>query len=389
MKSPFHIMIIPTLGCPSRCSYCWSSDAKSPVMTIDTIREIVEWLRDFRNDQVTITFHGGEPLLAGAEYFREALPLLAEGLSHLHPTFALQSNLWLMTPEIADILAEYHIPIGSSLDGPREINDQQRGKGYFDRTMRGYEVAREHDLAVSFICTFTAGSYAFREEIVAFFREKGWNMKIHPALPSLRSHDPAVWALSPADYGDLLVFLLNMYQDDPESIEIMNVNDLVKGVMIRQGTVCTFVDCMDSTYAVGPDGRIYPCYRFVGIDEYTMGHVSTRPCTEDLKNSDAGQRLQAFKQRVDSECSGCRHIRYCRGGCPYNAIAPSGGEINGIDPHCIAYRHVLDEITNRIDGEMYSSCMIPSPFQMSSMQKRGKGYKKSSIMNIVSKIVMR
>ena len=24
MKNPFHIMLIPTLGCPSKCSYCWS-----------------------------------------------------------------------------------------------------------------------------------------------------------------------------------------------------------------------------------------------------------------------------------------------------------------------------------------------------------------------------
>lgn len=389
MKSPFHIMIIPTLGCPSRCSYCWSSDTNSPVMQIDTVREIVEWLRNFRDDQVTITFHGGEPLLAGAEYFRRALPLLAEGLSHLAPTFALQSNLWLMTPEIADILAAYHIPIGSSLDGPREINDLQRGKGYFDRTMHGYEVAREHGLAVSFICTFTARSYPFREQILAFFRDMNWNMKIHPALPSLRSHDPAAWALSPADYGELLVFLLNMYQEDPESIEIMNINDLVKGVMIRHGTVCTFVDCMDSTYAIGPDGRIYPCYRFVGMDEYAMGHVSAHPSARDLSNSDAGRRLQAFKHRVDTDCRGCRHIRYCRGGCPYNAIAPSGGEITGIDPYCTAYRRILDEIAKRIDEEMYSSCMIPSLFQIAPQNKRGKGRKTSSIMSIVNKIVMK
>ena len=34
-------------------------------MNMETVREIVEWLKTFRDDQVTITFHGGEPLLAG------------------------------------------------------------------------------------------------------------------------------------------------------------------------------------------------------------------------------------------------------------------------------------------------------------------------------------
>ena len=127
MKSPFHVMIIPTLGCPSKCHYCWSSDESSPKMSIETVREIAAWLKDYRSDQVTITFHGGEPLLAGADFYREALPILSEELAHLEPTFALQSNLWLLTPELAKILAEYRIPIGSSIDGPEEITEIYTG----------------------------------------------------------------------------------------------------------------------------------------------------------------------------------------------------------------------------------------------------------------------
>ena len=68
-------MIIPTLGCPSSCSYCWSSDEKSPIMTMETVKEIVEWLKVFRDDPVTFTFHGGEPLLAGADFYRQALEI--------------------------------------------------------------------------------------------------------------------------------------------------------------------------------------------------------------------------------------------------------------------------------------------------------------------------
>ena len=55
---PFHVMLIPTLGCPANCSYCWSSEEKSPIMSIETIKEVVEWLKGFRGDSVTFTFHG-------------------------------------------------------------------------------------------------------------------------------------------------------------------------------------------------------------------------------------------------------------------------------------------------------------------------------------------
>ncbi len=355
MKSPFHVMIIPTLGCPSKCHYCWSSDERSPRMSIETVREIAAWLKDYRSDQVTITFHGGEPLLAGAEFYRQALPILSEELAHLEPTFALQSNLWLLTPELAKILAEYRIPIGSSIDGPEEITDVQRGTGYFAKTMRGYEIARANGLDVRFICTFTNKSVRKKEEIVEFFLKSGFPLKLHPALPSLRSDDPKEWALEPEEYGELLVYLLDTNLENLRQIEIMNINDLCKGVFVRHGTVCTFVDCMGSTLAFGPDGSIYPCYRFVGMPDYSMGNVYDRPTVEDLAQSDAWKLMHAFKDYVDGACKECSHIRYCRGGCPYNAIAPTNGEIQGVDPHCVAYKRIFDEITERLNDEMFGS----------------------------------
>ena len=348
-------MIIPTLGCPSKCAYCWSSEVDSPIMSIDTVKETVEWLKNFRNDPVTFTFHGGEPLLAGAEFYRKALPLLTENLQHLTPNFALQTNLWRMTPELADVLAEYKIPIGSSLDGPRELNDLQRSEGYYERTMKGYEIAKEHGLQVQFICTFTSYSVKFKEDIFNYFKDNGLTLKLHPALPSLRSDDPDKWALSPQEYGELLVYLMDKYLENMNQIEVRNINDYCRCVLTGRGTVCTFVDCMENTFAVGPDGNIYPCYRFVGMPEFVMGNVRDHPSQPDLAASPAGQRMRRYKDYVDKECKGCKHIRYCRGGCPYNAIAPTGGEIKGVDPHCLAYKRIFDEIGDRFNQEMMGS----------------------------------
>jgi len=348
-------MIIPTLGCPSKCAYCWSSDAGSPIMSQDTVADIVSWLKNFRDDPVTFTFHGGEPLLAGADFYRKALPMLTDELQHLEPNFALQTNLWKLTPELADVLAQYHIPIGSSLDGPKELNDLQRSEGYYEKTMRGYELAKEHGLDVQFICTFTSYSVHSKEEIFNFFMDNHLTLKLHPALPSLKSDEPERWALSPEKYGDLLVYLMDRYLENMDKIEVRNINDYARCVLTGRGTVCTFVDCMENTFAVGPDGSIYPCYRFVGMPEYVMGHVRDRPRPDDLANSEAGVRMRRFKEYVDRECKGCKHIRYCRGGCPYNAMAPSDGEIKGVDPHCQAYKRIFDEISDRFNQEMMGS----------------------------------
>lgn len=348
----FHVMLVPTLGCPSNCKYCWSSEEGSPLMDIQIIEELVEWLKNFRDEPVTFTFHGGEPLLAGYEFFYQALNLLTEGLTHLKPAFALQTNLWNMTAELAQLLNEYDIPVGSSLDGPKELNDLQRGEGYYGKTMQGYEIAKSHNVKVSFICTFTSYSINFKEDIFKFFLENNLNLKLHPALPSIRDENPNKWALTPEDYGELLIYLLDKYLEHIDEIELKNIDHLCKCVFTRRGTVCTFVDCMGDTFAVGPDGSIYPCYRFVGMPEWVMGNVINHPTMDDLNKSAPMKLLREYSDYVDRECKKCTYIKFCRGGCPYNALAITEGEINGVDPHCKAYKTIFKEITRRATREM-------------------------------------
>jgi len=140
---------------------------------------------------------------------------------------------------------------------------------------------------------------------------------------------------------------------------------------------------MGTTFAVGPDGDIYPCYRFVGMPEWVMGSVYDHPTRDDLARSDAWKRMDQFKAFVDSHCKECRHIRYCRGGCPYNAMVPTGGKINGVDPHCIAYRRIFDEITGRLNREMQEGFGLEAP----APGPRRPG--KPGIMSLVQRMVSR
>lgn len=380
-------MLIPSMDCPSNCSYCWGVDKESELMDIEIIEETVEWLKNFRKEPVTFTFHGGEPLLAGYEFYKIALELLSKNLSDLNPAFAIQTNLWLMTPEIAELFAKYNIPIGSSLDGPIEINDSQRGSGYFEKTMKGYNLAKEKGLNVSFISTFTSSSIAKKEEIFNFFLENNLDLKLHPALPSLRSEEPEEWAISPEEYGELLIYLLDQYLEHMGKIEIKNIDHLCKGVFVRRGVVCTYADCVGDTFAIGPDGNIYPCYRFVGMEEYVMGNVRDHPTMEDLSKSEALKSLRDWEKLVDDECSDCSYIKFCRGGCPYNALTMDKKsqkmEIKDVDHQCEAYKMIFKEITDRANKEFLSSPNFMMPGMQPSSENKNK--RKSSIMDIMMK----
>lgn len=388
-----HIMIIPTMGCPANCSYCWSSETTSLVMTKETMDDIIEWLKDFKTEPVTFTFHGGEPLLAGYDFYEYALDKISTQLDHLYPAYAIQTNLWLMDDKLASLFKKYEVPIGSSLDGPKELNDLQRGAGYYDKTLAGYEIAKSHGLRCSFISTFTNYSIKHKEEIFNFFKDNGFNMKIHPALPSIKSHKSDNFALEPEDYGELLLYLLDEYLDLADKIELKNIDHLCKAVLMKTGFVCTYVDCMDSTFAIGPDGSIYPCYRFVDMPEYVIGHVSDKPSYEELMNSRPEKVLHEFKDFVDSDCADCKHVNYCRGGCPYNALVMSNHMVNQVDPHCTAYKMIFDKISSLMDEQLMFSFdqldqTVEKDFNFTldvGLGKKEDDKKKFSVMDIAMK----
>jgi uncharacterized protein len=99
-------------------------------MTQPTVEAVVRWQNALGGqDGLEITFHGGEPLVPGVQFYRMALPVLRQGLAPRRVQFAMQSNLWLLTDELCDLFREYSVSLGTSLDGPEEINDSQRGHG--------------------------------------------------------------------------------------------------------------------------------------------------------------------------------------------------------------------------------------------------------------------
>ena len=96
--------------------------------------------------------------------------------------------------------------------------------------------------------------------------------------------------------------------------------------------------------------------------------------------------MTAFSTYVDTACRDCSHIKYCRGGCPYNAIAPSGGSLDGVDPHCVAYKRIFDELTMRLNKEMFEE---PMPGMEGFGTPPSRKPKKPGVMALMRSVVSR
>jgi uncharacterized protein len=176
-----HFLIVPSLGCPAVCGYCFGPHSGGPRMGQEVVSRTAGWLKELAvknggpagREALEVTFHGGEPLLAGADFYREALPRLQDGWSGRPVRFAVQSNLWRLDDAMLDVFSGYPLALGTSLDGPEDINDSQRGEGYFRQTMHGIERARKAGVPVGCIATFTAQSAPRWREVVEFFIVEG------------------------------------------------------------------------------------------------------------------------------------------------------------------------------------------------------------------------
>lgn len=205
------------------------------------------------------------------------------------------------------------------------------------------------------------------------------NLKIHAALPSLRGDNADPWALDQEEHGKLLIDWLDKYLYDLDKFSVMDLDHIAKSTFRRRGTLCTFADCIGTTLAVGADGSIYPCYRFVGMDEYILGNVKENPSFDKLKESDAWAKLQEFREYVDENCAKCRYVKYCEGGCPYNAIVASKTP-KAVDPQCVAYKMIFGEVSKRLNKEFAKNALggLNGP----SVKKENEAF---SIMDLMMK----
>jgi uncharacterized protein len=113
----------------------WKSMPK--IMSIDVLTKVVDRIVEHSNkhdfSNISISLHGGEPLLVGIDKFEEYINVLKSNLQSHNYTIGIQTNATLINQNFINLFEDNDIFVGMSYDGPPEINDINRfyhnGKG--------------------------------------------------------------------------------------------------------------------------------------------------------------------------------------------------------------------------------------------------------------------
>ncbi|MBN1592991.1 MAG: SPASM domain-containing protein [Candidatus Coatesbacteria bacterium] len=348
-------MLMTSMSCPARCEYCFgprvgpNMSSESLDLAIDFIDRVVS---ETGQRSVSVTFHGGEPLMAGYDLLRNALEGLSSRFGRERCILALQSNLWLLDERLCALFSEYEVEIGTSLDGAHGITDAHRGAGHFAKTMQGVDLARKKGLKLGCVATLLPDSASHLLETLDFFREQRLPVSFRPLAP-VSSAGGVSNLITPDDYANLVLDMLDYYLDHRGEMVIHSLDELCRSVAFSESELCTFRDCLGMFLVIDPYGEIYPCQRFCGFPECSLGRLGDRPVLSDLLSSPMPTWMARREAQIDVECGDCPHISHCRGGCAYSAWASPDGP-KAKDPYCSAYRAIFSEIRKRLVSEMRS-----------------------------------
>ncbi len=137
------LMLKPSSGmCNMRCKYCFYADETQKrsvpsygFMSLETLEQVMKKALEAADGSCTICFQGGEPTLAGLDFFRHAVELGARWSVHgCAVSYALQTNGLLIDEEWCRFLAQHHFLVGVSLDGTKD----SIGKSYYCEAYRQF-----------------------------------------------------------------------------------------------------------------------------------------------------------------------------------------------------------------------------------------------------------
>ncbi|MEN6487550.1 MAG: peptide-modifying radical SAM enzyme CbpB, partial [Smithella sp.] len=276
-----------------------------------------------------IIFHGAEPLLNRDAVFAG---IEAYGKDFL---FGVQTNATLLDDSAVDFLTSRDVSIGISLDAPTaRIADKTRknweGKGTFKSVIDAMERLKGYD-GWSVICTVSSANLKYLTSLVDFFHEQ----EVPTCLMNiLRCTLPPSRSVKPGDEQAAKYFLAaldrtyELYQETGRGLPIGNFANILMAIIApgARRLMCDISPCGGGRcfFALAPNGDMFPCSEFIGIDRFKGGNLFEDDISDVLVtepfNMVTGRKVEDIEP-----CRRCAIRHFCGSPCPAEAHEMNGG----------------------------------------------------------------
>lgn len=312
--------------CQLRCKYCFASTGDfgqgRKLMSFETGKHAIDFLLENSGDRpnLELDFFGGEPLMNFktvkqiVEYARSREAEYGKKFR-----FTITTNGLLLDDEKIEFINKEMSNVVLSIDGRKEVNDYFRvlpnGQGCYDMILPKYKklVEGRGDKEYYVRGTFTNKNLDFSNDVFALYEAGFDQISIEPVVGEgdeyalTEKELPAVFK----EYERLAKRILDNEKKGGKFNFFHFMIDLDQGpCAIKRLRGC---GCGNDYVAITPDGDIFPCHQFVGMDEYKMGNIDEGTFNQEMKADFANCHVYS-----KPECRKCWAKFYCSGGCNAN-----------------------------------------------------------------------
>ena len=361
---PFiNLLIKPASSlCNMRCRYCFYADEAANrelpsmgVMTDNTADLVIRRALEAAGPQgsVGFTFQGGEPTMAGKEYFRHFVAeVTRQNTAGIPIRYGIQTNGLAIDAEWAAFFAKHHFLVGISLDGDKSVHDEFRvdaaGKGTWVRIQKNIRLLQQAGADCNLLCVVTRRCAKSGVRCYHAMQKTGVRfLQFIPCLDPLgEERGGHAWSLTPKDYGDFLCALFDEWYRDWKMGHYTSVrlfDDYVHLAMgLPAGTCATSGSC-GGYFAVEADGGVYPCDFYV-LDGWKLGNLQDHSFADLREGACLQKFLQESRTRPEG-CTACEWKPLCTGGCKRDWVA---GQESPRNYYCDSFKQFFRHAASRI-----------------------------------------
>ncbi len=348
---PLSILLKPaSSGCNLRCAYCFYAD-EAKARTIPNYgrmpeavsHALIEKAVEAAEGSVTFLFQGGEPTLAGLDFFRDFVAHVKKTAPpNLAVHYAIQTNGTLLDQEWCRFFKENRFLAGLSLDGSRECHNRFRldgaGKGTYDRVRQAARRLEQAGVEYNVLTVVTGYLARHVQSVFSSLCNEGFRFQQYiPCLDPLEEERGGQeYSLSPDQYAEFLKKLFDLWYRELEQGRYWSVRYFDNLLWMLEGHApeqCSMRGYCGLQYLVEADGSVYPC-DFYGLDAYRLGNIRD-DAWEDLDRAREALGFVEASLRVPEKCGHCRWYPLCRNGCRRDRVL-EGAQL-GCSYYCEAY----------------------------------------------------
>jgi len=363
----FQIFVKPVGAvCNLNCSYCYYLEKKDLYTSGNRLfmngdileRYIIQHFEASTEPVINFSWHGGEPLLAGIDFYRNVVRLQKKHKPSSSTILnGIQTNGTLLNDEWCRFLSSEGFIIGISIDGPDELHNHHRrtrdGKDTFLKVINGFKLLQRHGVLPEILCVVNAGNVKHPLIIYGYFRELG--AKYITFLPLVERMVGSPTGVSPDSVpSEAFGLFLNTIFDewvekDVGEMKIQIFEEAARTAFNQDHTLCIFKQRCGGVPVVEHTGDFYSCDHYVTSD-YLLGNINDNSLSYFLDSERQISFGEAKLNTLPQYCLKCEVRSMCNGECPKNRFVKTPTGEPGLNYLCSGYKYFFNHCRPFVDA---------------------------------------